>query len=182
MAWLTLVRWIFMFSIVCSRKKRKKEAAGEAKPGTAASHHSPIESHHSLQRPFDVSMPYWKYGGSTVATESFIRLTPDRASRSGWLFNEFELQSSDWEIELHFSISAQKGSHLGGDGMAIWILNDRHHPRRNKAHNYLSGPVMGMMEKFQGFGVVLDTFDNDQNKKNPAIYALSQQKNQWQTV
>jgi len=40
---------------------------------------------------------------------------------------------------------------------------------------------MGMMEKFQGFGVVLDTFDNDQNKKNPAIYALSQQKNQWQT-
>lgn len=111
-----------------------------------------------------------------MATESFIRLTPDRASRSGWLFNEFELQSSDWEIEVHFSVSAKSGSHLGGDGMALWILNDRHHPRRNKAHNYLSGPVMGMMDRFQGFGVVLDTFDNDGDKKNPAIYGVMQTK------
>jgi len=182
MATFTLLRWLSLLSIAYSaRKNRKKKEPGAAKPGSAASHHLPIEAHHSLQRPFDVSMPYWKYGGSTVATESFIRLTPDRASRAGWLFNEFELQSAGWEIELHFSVSAKSGSHLGGDGMALWVLADAHHPRRNKKHNYLSGSVMGITEKFQGLGVILDTFDNDADKKNPAVYAIKQEKNNWQT-
>ena len=150
------------------------------KPGSSASHHLPIETHHSLRHPFDVSMPYWKYGGSTVCTESFIRLTPNAQSRQGWIFNEFELQSSDWEIELHFEVKSDY--HIGGDGFGIFILNDTFHPRRNKGHNYLSGSIFGMNDKFQGFGVVFDTYDNDGNRDNPAIFAIKQEKTKMQQV
>eukprot|EP01084_Bolivina_argentea_P088416 159630_1 len=148
------------------------------RPGSSASHHLPIETHHSLHHPFDVSMPYWKYGGSTVCTESFIRLTPNAQSRQGWIFNEFELQSSNWEMELHFEVKSDY--HIGGDGMGIFILNDTFHPRRNRGHNYLSGSVFGMIESFQGFGLILDTYDNDGNRDNPTIYVLKQERDKMQ--
>ncbi len=47
-----------------------------AQPGSAASHTSPIETHHSLNRPFDSHSVYWRYGGATVFTQKAIRLTP----------------------------------------------------------------------------------------------------------
>jgi len=148
-------------------------------PGSAASHHLDIESHHSLNRPFDVSLPYWKYGGDTVCTESFIRLTPNIQSRRGWIFNEFELQKNDWEIELHFGVKSEY--HVGGDGFGIWILNNTHHPRRNRRNNYLSGPIFGLDNNFQGFGVAFDTYDNDGNRDNPSIFSIKQSIDTKQT-
>ena len=150
------------------------------RPGSSASHHLPIEPHHSLHHPFDISMPYWRYGGSTVCTESLIRLTPTAQSRQGWLFNEFELQSRDWEIELHFEVKSE--FHIGGDGMGIFILNETFHPRRNKGHNYLSGSVFGMIERFQGFGVILDTYDNDGKRDNPSVFSIKQERDKMQQV
>eukprot|EP00484_Ammonia_sp_Unknown_P019743 CAMPEP_0197048684 /NCGR_PEP_ID=MMETSP1384-20130603/23984_1 /TAXON_ID=29189 /ORGANISM="Ammonia sp." /LENGTH=433 /DNA_ID=CAMNT_0042480849 /DNA_START=10 /DNA_END=1308 /DNA_ORIENTATION=- len=171
-----LITLIELLSIATA--KRKSDTSDTVKPGSAASHHLPIETHHSLHHPFDVSMPYWKYGGSTVCTESFIRLTPNSQSRQGWMFNEFELQSSDWEIELHFTVRSDY--HIGGDGFGIFILNDTFHPRRNKGHNYLAGSIFGLTEKFQGFGLVFDTYDNDNNRDNPAIYVLKQERDKMQ--
>merc|ERR1719384_885252 len=106
--------FISLILIIFCEAARSKKQDDVVRPGSAASHHLPIETHHSLHHPFDVSMPYWKYGGSTVCTESFIRLTPNAQSRRGWLFNEFELASSDWEIELHFEVKSDY--HIGGDG------------------------------------------------------------------
>eukprot|EP01083_Nonionella_stella_P030355 83223_1 len=162
--------------VILSAKKKDDVV----RPGSSASHHLPIETHHSLHHPFDVSMPYWKYGGSTVSTESFIRLTPSAQSRQGWIFNEFELQSNNWEIELHFEVKSDY--HIGGDGMGIFILNETFHPRRNRDHNYLAGSVFGMVERLQGFGVIFDTYDNDGNRDNPKIFAIKQskqEKQQW---
>ena len=164
---LLLTLCFFLFYLVLSDET--------VQPGSSASHHLPIESHHSLHHPFDVSLPYWKYGGSTVATESFIRLTPNIQSRSGWIFNEFELQSSDWEIELHVEIFSDY--HIGGDGFGLWILNSTHHPRKAKHHNYLSGNVFGLRNDFQGFGIIFDTYDNDGQRDNPLIAVIKQYKN-----
>lgn len=63
---------------------------------------------------------------------------------------------------------------MGGDGFAIWILNDTFHPRRYSQHNYLSGPIFGMREDFEGFGVIFDTYDNDNNRDNPTISVIKQ--------
>ena len=170
-------------SMICltSGRKSKKSSSSDTvvKPGSFASHHLPIEAHHSLQRPFDVSLPYWKYGGSTVATESLIRLTPNSQSRAGWLFNEFSLSSKDWELELHYAV--RSSYHIGGDGMGIFVLSDSQHPRRNRGHNYLAGGIFGLKEDFDGFGVILDTYDNDGGRDNPSIYTLKQSKDDRQT-
>src|SRR5256885_1557679 len=69
------------------------------KPGSPESRQQPMEPHHSLHHPFDQSVVYWKFGGSTVMTKNLIRLVPAAQSRSGWLWNDYPLESEDWEVE-----------------------------------------------------------------------------------
>jgi lectin, mannose-binding 2 len=49
------------------------------------------EIKHSLQTPFlfglQSTIPHWEFGGSTILTEHYIRLTPNIKSRVGWLWN-----------------------------------------------------------------------------------------------
>ena len=145
-------------------------------PGSASSHQGPISTHHSLFHPFDTSLLHWRIGGSTVTTSSFIRLTPNSQSKKGWLFNLAKLDSKQWEMEIHFSVKATY--HIGGDGMAFWVLTPSMHPSMsNNHHNWLAGSLFGMREDFKGFGVILDTYDNDAKRDNPAIFVLKQSNN-----
>jgi len=141
------------------------------KPGDGITHHLPIENSHSLYPPMDASLHYWRYGNSAVAGRQFVRLTPAAQSRSGWLYNHYPIKSNDWEMELGFSVRSTY--HLGGDGFAIWIL-DRTGPedRNLKEKRWVEGGVLGMRDDFNGFGVLFDTYDNDQNRKNPAVLVL----------
>ncbi len=34
-----------------------------------------------------MDVPYWEFSGTTVVTSSYIRLTPDRQSKQGMLWN-----------------------------------------------------------------------------------------------
>ena len=34
-----------------------------------------------------MDVPFWEFGGSTVVTSSYVRLTPDRQSKRGVLWN-----------------------------------------------------------------------------------------------
>lgn len=34
-----------------------------------------------------MDVPNWEFGGSTVVTSSYVRLTPDRQSKKGMLWN-----------------------------------------------------------------------------------------------
>ena len=34
-----------------------------------------------------MDVPYWKFGGSTVISSNYVRLTPDRQSKKGMIWN-----------------------------------------------------------------------------------------------
>jgi hypothetical protein len=61
--------------------------AQPADKSEGAAPHAPselsVELHHSLHRPLDKTQVYWNYGGSTVMTRDFIRLTPSAQNRKG---------------------------------------------------------------------------------------------------
>ena len=65
------------------------------------------------------AIPNWDFGGSTVVTSTEVRLTPDRQSRRGWLWNTQPNNMLAWEIELEFKVHGQ-GKHTFGDGFALW--------------------------------------------------------------
>jgi hypothetical protein len=58
----------------------------------------------------------FSYGGDTTALENFVRLTPDRASKRGWLWGDRPLNVTSFSATLTFRVSGQ-GSQLFGDGL-----------------------------------------------------------------
>jgi len=152
----------------------------EEGPGTGGSHHLPVENHHSLYAPMDTALHYWRFGGSTVAGQNFIRLTPSSQSRSGWLLNDFDIRSKDWELEV--AVSIRSDYYIGGDGFAFWVL-DRTMLKDTGSNDVkaLQGNVLGMREDFIGFGVAFDTYDNNGDRNNPSVSVLQNDgsKKEW---
>lgn len=129
-----------------------------------------VEAHHSLHPPLDQSQVYWNFGGSTVLTKHFIRLTPSGQSRRGWLWNDYPLESNNFEIE--FKVSVYSKPHFGGDGLGFWLLDGSHDPTFHSDNQYLIGDVFGMKPDFKGAGVIFDIYDNDGKRDNPAIFVV----------
>ncbi|KAI9830093.1 MAG: hypothetical protein M1826_005086 [Phylliscum demangeonii] len=84
-----------------------------------------------------------------IASDRYIRLTADRSSQQGWLFSRVPLTATNWEIEFEFKIHG--AGHLYGDGMAMWLTKQRATP----------GPVFGFTDRFEGLGIVFDTYKNN---------------------
>lgn len=112
----------------------------------------------SFKRPFDeiagngertVSSD-WQHGGATVVNKLFARLTPDRTSKRGYLWNSNTLNMQEFSIIFTFRISGQ-AEHMGGDGIALWLTT---------APSHVDGDVHGSQDRFTGIGVIFDTFEN----------------------
>lgn len=117
-----------------------------------------FEPQHSLTLPIGGKMlaANWEMSGNAVLTEEFIRLTPDVQSRVGRLWNRRVVQTAEWEVELTFKVH---GGSIGADGLAFWYT-DQILPE---------GPVFGASDRWTGFALIFDSFDNDGNGENPRI-------------
>ncbi|KAK2799182.1 hypothetical protein FQN50_008571 [Emmonsiellopsis sp. PD_5] len=93
-------------------------------------------------------VPMKAYSLSPLAYSSYIRLTPDRQSRQGWLFSRVPLTATNWQVEVEFSIHGEGNLH--GDGFAMWLTKQRG----------TKGPVFGSADKFEGLGIFFDTYKN----------------------
>ena len=112
---------------------------------------------HSLVQPYQgqgMELPFWDFTGSTVVTNQYVRLTPDRQSKQGTIWNRVvgfytahtiyiiiimimahlatlymhiflqPIMVHDWEILLHFAVHGS-GKDLFGDGFALWYTKER---------------------------------------------------------
>ncbi|KAK0389270.1 hypothetical protein NLU13_2845 [Sarocladium strictum] len=108
---------------------------------------------HTLQQPYldsDMSSRWFDFGGDTIIrTDSYIRLTSDRPSQTGWLFSRVPLTATNWEVEVEFKISGK--NQLYGDGLAMWVTKQRGQ----------FGPVFGQADQFEGLGLFIDTYKNN---------------------
>ena len=92
----------------------------------------------------------WETFGDASIKENFVRLTPDRQSKVGYMVNKKPLESPNFSALMRFRISG-KGKKLFGDGIAIWVTKDASFP---------TGNIFGRAPTFEGFAIVLDTFRN----------------------
>ncbi|KAM0665533.1 hypothetical protein NHJ13051_004379 [Beauveria bassiana] len=108
---------------------------------------------HTLEQPYldsDMQSRWFDFGGDTIVrTDSYVRLTSDRPSQSGWLFSRVPLTATNWEVEVEFKISGK--NQLFGDGFAMWVTRQRGE----------MGPIFGSSDKFDGLGVFFDTYKNN---------------------
>ncbi|EGD78780.1 hypothetical protein PTSG_01756 [Salpingoeca rosetta] len=112
-----------------------------------------VRRQHSIMKPYlmggSMVMPYWDFIGNAVVSDDFIRLTPDRQSKRGAIWNTRPIGVKEWEITLHFKIHGQ-GKALYGDGFALWYTQQR---------NTL-GNVFGSRDRWTGLGIFVDTYSN----------------------
>jgi len=122
-----------------------------------------LKKEHSLVKPY--ADDRWDYIGSTIVTNSYVRLTPDQQSRKGAIWNKMPCFLRNWELHVNFKVYG-KGTELFGDGFAIWYTKER----------LELGPVFGNRDYFMGLAVFLDSYNNDvQGKHNhghPYISAM----------
>ncbi|KDQ13940.1 hypothetical protein BOTBODRAFT_33062 [Botryobasidium botryosum FD-172 SS1] len=121
---------------------------------------------HSIYAPYvdqDLQNRWFSFGADAyVNTNKYIRLTRDKASQTGWLWSVLPIGVSHYQIEVEFKISGA-GSHLFGDGMAIWLTTKRAEV----------GPVFGSIDNFEGLGVFIDTFANSRHSYSfPRVMAM----------
>jgi hypothetical protein len=135
-----------------------------------------VSPSHSLEPPFIhdwwvEGIPHWEVGGDAVVTSDYLRLTPNLPSRFGWAWNTVPNEHKWFEAVLTFNIRSK--SSPGADGMALWYVE--------KPHKGRQGSVMGMPPNFYGLGVLLDSYDNDNMRDNPAVAVLGALNNNPQT-
>lgn len=68
--------------------------------------------------------------------------------------------------------SVHATSAFGGDGFAFWMLHSSMDPSKAAGAGTLEGPLFGIPDAFQGFGIAFDTYDNDGARDNPAVFVL----------
>lgn len=122
---------------------------------------------HSLVQPYHgngMDIPFWSFGGNTVVTSNYVRLTPDRQSKKGSIWNTYPTRMHNWEMVLHFQVHGQAKS-LFGDGFAVWYT---------KEHGEM-GSVFGNRDYFTGMAVFFDTYSNhngEHSHEHPYISAM----------
>lgn len=106
-----------------------------------------MKKDHSLVKPYQDD--HWQFVGTTIVTNNYVRLTADVRSASGAIWNTAPCQLRDWELHVHFKVHGN-GRDLFGDGLAIWYTKER----------LTLGPVFGSRDFFNGLGIFLDTYAN----------------------
>jgi hypothetical protein len=120
-----------------------------------------IDSRFTLEAPY-YNQFQWKVDGSAMFTEDHIQLTPNSNSQTGQLWSREQFEG-DFEVHVRFVVGSPK-SH-GADGFAFWFTEKQG----------TDGILFGNVNKFNGLGVIFDTFDKSrwfQVKQFPAIYAI----------
>lgn len=110
-----------------------------------------------LRKEFSITKPYtsgttsqnWELLGSTLASDDYLRLTPDEQSHQGAIWNRIPCLVRDWEIHISFKVHGQ-GTRLYGDGFAFWYSQ----------HRSQLGDIFGSPDQFSGLGVFFDTYAN----------------------
>lgn len=97
-------------------------------------------------------------------TNNYVRLTSDRQSQRGAIWNTVPCKLRDWELHVHFHVHGN-AEELFGDGLAFWYTK----------HRLILGPVFGGKDYFTGLGVFMDTYANQNGPHNhghPYISAM----------
>ncbi|CAC9465572.1 putative lectin [Leishmania infantum JPCM5] len=143
-------------------------AAARAVPRlTPAQEHRGITAaigHHSFAPPLlrqyygDGEIPHWVISGTSVITDEYVRLTADQKSQTGHLWNTEPLDMDAFEVVVGFRVYRPMGG-FGADGFGVWVAQP---PR-------FDGPLFGRPSTFNGFGVLFDSYDNDNRRDNPMV-------------
>ncbi|KAJ8912854.1 hypothetical protein NQ315_007986 [Exocentrus adspersus] len=127
--------------------------------------HKKFEYKYSFKPPYlaqkDGSVPFWEYGGNAIASSENVRIAPSLRSQKGAIWTKQPINFGWWEVDIAFRVTGR--GRIGADGLAFWYTQNK---------GAYDGDVFGSSDKWNGLGVIFDSFDNDNKHNNPYIMAV----------
>ncbi|XP_032525317.1 protein ERGIC-53 isoform X1 [Danaus plexippus] len=127
--------------------------------------HKRFEYKYSFKPPYlaqkDGSVPFWEYGGNAIASGESVRLAPSLRSQKGAIWSKHPINFDWWEVDIMFKVTGR--GRIGADGLAFWYVTKR---------GEYTGEVFGSSDRWNGLGIIFDSFDNDNKHNNPYIMAV----------
>ncbi|XP_023935300.1 protein ERGIC-53 [Bicyclus anynana] len=127
--------------------------------------HKRFEYKYSFKPPYlaqkDGSVPFWEYGGNAIASGESVRLAPSLRSQKGAIWTRTPISFDWWEVDIMFKVTGR--GRIGADGLAFWYTS---------ARGEYNGDVFGSSDRWNGLGVIFDSFDNDNKHNNPYVMAV----------
>jgi hypothetical protein len=98
--------------------------------------------------PDDKFLPLFKKYGEVHVDKNTIHLNNNKPNQQAAVWSKRSMIEKHWQVVLAFRI---KGNTIGGNGLGFWYIRDGHR----------TGSVYGGPDKFDGFGLFFDTFDEE---------------------
>ncbi|SPP85426.1 protein ERGIC-53 [Drosophila guanche] len=133
-------------------------------PGAVGVHRR-FEYKYSFKPPYlaqkDGTVPFWEYGGNAIASSESVRVAPSLRSQKGAIWTKTQTNFDWWDVEIVFRVTGR--GRIGADGLAFWYTTEK---------GDYNGPVFGSSDRWNGLGIIFDSFDNDNKHNNPYISAV----------
>jgi len=160
--------WALLLAVVAEETPETPTAVETAEEATDEPF-SRFEFEYSFKGPYiaqtDGQVPFWSYHGHAIAGDENVRLAPSLRSRQGAIWTKKLFDKSGFEIEIVIRISGR--GKIGADGMAIWYTTDGAPTQQEHL------PIFGSRDKWNGLGIMLDSFDNNSKGDNPVIMVFN---------
>jgi len=98
--------------------------------------------------PDDGFLPLFKKHGEVSVEKNTIHLNGGRPNQQAAVWSKRQMTERNWQSIFAFRV---KGEAIGGNGLAFWYSKDAHR----------TGAIYGGPDKFDGFGLFFDTFDEE---------------------
>ncbi|XP_039747820.1 protein ERGIC-53 [Pararge aegeria] len=145
---------ILLFTVLCLLVRSNSQTV-----------HKRFEYKYSFKPPYlaqkDGSVPFWEYGGNAIASGESVRLAPSLRSQKGAIWTRTPINFDWWEVDVMFKVTGR--GRIGADGLAFWYTT---------ARGEYTGEVFGSSDRWNGLGVIFDSFDNDNKHNNPYVMAV----------
>lgn len=100
---------------------------------------------------------YWTIGESASVDGSDVKLIPRDAKSKGTLWANEQCHADQWEVQFTFTVTGEPDA--PGKGMGFWYTSNIMAP----------GILFGSEERYEGFGLLFDSYDDDGKNDNPII-------------
>jgi len=108
-------------------------------------------------RPDGGRVPFWTLGESASVDGSEVKLIGRDQKAKGTMWANEQCHADQWTAE--FSVTVTGESDTPGKGLAFWYTSNIMQP----------GILFGSEERYEGFGLLFDSYDDDGKNDNPII-------------
>lgn len=102
-------------------------------------------------------VPFWTLGESAFVDGTDVHLVGKDARMKGTLWANEQNHADQWEVK--FEVSVNGNADKPGKGLAFWYTSNIMAP----------GILFGSEERYEGFGLLFDSYDDDGKNDNPII-------------